>query len=154
MLLVTVAAFFLVCLPPEAVSQQCRSGVTDEIRQSVREQLRQEQNGTISTVAVNCGQVCLVIMCGCMDVVADHATLQTTVYMCLSNECPALASTCTAKCAWTCFTAKYLIVVMHHIMDNIILVGNASQFQCRWYVSSRKYDLICSAVENCCGIVI
>ena len=56
--LVTVAALFLVCLPPEAVSQQCRSGVTDEIRQSVREQLRQGgENGTIPTVAVNCGQV-------------------------------------------------------------------------------------------------
>ena len=77
MLLVTVAALFLVCLPPEAVSQECRSGFTDEIRQSVREQLRQEQNGTISTVAVNCGQVCLVAMCGCMDVVVEHASLQS-----------------------------------------------------------------------------
>ena len=67
MLLVTVAILFLVCLPPETVSQQCRSGFTDEIRQSVREQLRQGQNGTISTVAVNCGQVHLVAMCGCMD---------------------------------------------------------------------------------------
>ena len=64
MLLVTVAALFLVCLPPETVSQECRSDVTDEIRQSVREQLRQ---GTISTVAVNCGQVCSVAKCGCMD---------------------------------------------------------------------------------------
>ena len=77
MLLVTVAALFLVCLPPEAVSQQCRSGVTDEIRQSVREQLRQGQNGTISTVAVNCGQVCLIAMCGCMVVVVHHVTLQS-----------------------------------------------------------------------------
>ena len=67
MLLVTVAALFLVCLPPQAVSQQCRSDVTDEIRQSVREQLRRGQNGTIPTVAVNCGQVCLVAKCGCMD---------------------------------------------------------------------------------------
>ena len=90
MLLVTVAALFLACLPPEAVSQQCRSGVTDEIRQSVREQLRQGQNGTIPTVAVNCGQVCLAGMCGCVYVVADHATLQTTVCICLSNECSAL----------------------------------------------------------------
>ena len=62
--LVTVAAIFLACLPPEAVSQQCRSGVTDEIRQSVREQLSQGQNGTIPTVAVNCGQVCLIAKCG------------------------------------------------------------------------------------------
>ena len=62
--LVTVAAIFLACLPPEAVSQQCRSGVTDEIRQSVRDQLRQGQNGTIPTVAVDCGQVCLAVMCG------------------------------------------------------------------------------------------
>ena len=83
--LVTVAAIFLACLPPEAVSQQCRSGVTDEIRQSVREQLRQGQNGTFPTVAANCGQVCLAAMCGCMDVVVDHATLQTTVYICLST---------------------------------------------------------------------
>jgi len=56
--LVTVAVLFLVCLPPETASQQCSSGVTDEIRQSVREQLRQgRENGTIPTVAVNCGQV-------------------------------------------------------------------------------------------------
>jgi len=67
MILIIVTALFLVCLPPETVSQQCRSGVTDEVRQSVREQLRQGQNGTISTVAVNCGQVCLIAMCGCMD---------------------------------------------------------------------------------------
>ena len=68
MLLVIVTALFLVCLPLEAVSQECRSGVTDEIRQSVREQLRQgAENGTISTVAVNCGQVCLGAKCGCMD---------------------------------------------------------------------------------------
>ena len=46
--LVTVAVLFLVCLPPETASQQCSSGVTDEIRQSVREQLRQgRENGTI-----------------------------------------------------------------------------------------------------------
>ena len=64
MLLVTVAAIFLAYFPLEAVSQQCRSGVTNEIRQSVREQLRQGQNGTIPTVAVNCGQVCLAVMCG------------------------------------------------------------------------------------------
>ena len=63
--LVTVAAIFLACLPPETVSQQCRSGVTDEIRQSVREQLRQGGgNGTIPTVAVNCGQVRLAAKCG------------------------------------------------------------------------------------------
>ena len=56
--LVSVVTFFLACLPPETVSQQCRSGVTDQIRQSVREQLRQGGgNGTIPTVAVNCGQV-------------------------------------------------------------------------------------------------
>ena len=86
--LVTVAALFLVCLPPEAVSQQCRSGVTDEIRQSVREQLRQGgENGTIPTVAVNCDQVRLVAKCAwvhiCSNVVvawlsrpAKSATLQ------------------------------------------------------------------------------
>ena len=62
--LVTVVAIFLACLPPETVSQQCRSGVTDEIRQSVREQLRQGGNGTIPTVAVNCGQVRLAAKCG------------------------------------------------------------------------------------------
>ena len=90
MILVIVTALFLVCLPPEAVSQQCRSDVTDEIRQSVREQLRQGQNGTISTVAVNCGQVCLGHNMWLHGVVVDHVTLQTTIYMCLSNECSAL----------------------------------------------------------------
>ena len=75
--LVTVAVIFLVCLPPEAVSQQCRSGVTDEIRQSVREQLRQgEENGTIPTVAVNCGQVCLVVLCGMLY---EFAALQSVI---------------------------------------------------------------------------
>ena len=62
--LVTVAALLFAWLPPEAVSQQCRSGVTDEIRQSVLEQLRQgRENGTIPTVAVNCGQVRSVAKC-------------------------------------------------------------------------------------------
>ena len=49
------------CLLPEAASQQYRSGVTDEDKQSVREQLRQYQSGgetgTFPTVAVNCGQL-------------------------------------------------------------------------------------------------
>ena len=64
-ILVIAVALFLACLPPEAVSQQCRSGVTDEIRQSVREQLRQGGgNGTIPTVVVDCGQVCSVAKCG------------------------------------------------------------------------------------------
>ena len=58
---IALAAVVLVCLSPEVASQQCRSGVTDEVRQSVREQLRQFQsggeNGTFPTVAVNCGQV-------------------------------------------------------------------------------------------------
>jgi len=58
---IALAAVVLVCLLPEVASQQCRSGVADEVRQSVREQLRQYQsggnNGTFPTVAVNCGQV-------------------------------------------------------------------------------------------------
>ena len=81
MLLVTVAAIFLACLPPGAVSQQCRSGVTDEIRQSVQEQLRQGGNGTFPTVAVDCGQVHLVVM-------DEYAALQNTV------------NTLYYKCAW------------------------------------------------------
>ena len=76
--LVTVAALFLVCLPPEAVSQQCRSGVTDEIRQSVREQLRQGgENGTIPTVAVNCDQVGLH---GCMGTLHSKITFVKLLY--------------------------------------------------------------------------
>jgi len=58
---IALAAVILVCLSPEVASQQCRSGVTDDVRQSLREQLRQYQsggeNGTFPTVAVNCGQV-------------------------------------------------------------------------------------------------
>jgi len=65
-LLIALAAIILVCLSPEVASQQCRSGVTDEVKQSVREQLRQYQsggnNGTFPTVAVNCGQVCMSIL--------------------------------------------------------------------------------------------
>ena len=61
--LIALAAVVLVYLSPEVASQQCRSGVTDEVRQSVREQLRQFQSGggsgTFPTVAVNCGQVCI-----------------------------------------------------------------------------------------------
>ena len=75
--LVTVVALLFACLPPEAVSQQCRSGVTDEIRQSVREQLRQGgENGTIPTVAVNCGQVCTVVKCG---QVMQHCKMWLTI---------------------------------------------------------------------------
>ena len=82
--LVTVAVLSLVCLPPEAVSQQCRSGVTDEIRQSVREQLRQGGvNGTIPTVAVNCGQVGLN---GCMDIL--HSKLLLSKHLCYSIKIP------------------------------------------------------------------
>ena len=58
---IALAAVILVCLSPEVASQQCRSGVTDEVKQSLREQLRQYQsggeNGSFPTVAVNCGQV-------------------------------------------------------------------------------------------------
>ena len=82
--LVTIAVLFLVCLPPEAVSQQCRSGVTDEIRQSVREQLRQGGvNGTIPTVAVNCGQVGLH---GCMGIL--HSKLLLSKHLCYSIKIP------------------------------------------------------------------
>ena len=60
---IALAAVVLVCLSPEVASQQCRSGVADKVKQSVREQLRQYQsggnNGTFPTVAVNCGQVCI-----------------------------------------------------------------------------------------------
>jgi len=59
--LIALSAIVLVCLPPEVASQQCRSGVTDEVRQSLREQLRQYQsggeNGTFPIGAVNCSQV-------------------------------------------------------------------------------------------------
>ena len=83
--LVTVAvALFLACLPPEAVSQQCRSGVTDEIRQSVREQLRQGQNGTIPTVAVDCGQVCLAVMCGMLH---EFTALQSVISILYYKMC-------------------------------------------------------------------
>ena len=65
-LLIALAAVILVCLSPEVASQQCRSGVTDEVKQSVREQLRQYQSGgnnrTFPTVAVNCGQVYMSIL--------------------------------------------------------------------------------------------
>ena len=101
--LVIAVALFLVYLPPEAVSQQCRSGVTDEIRQSVREQLRQGGgNGTIPTVAVNCGQVCSVAKCswvhvhkGCMDV------LQCNVWSGMVHM---------RVCCWTlCFAYKLFL---------------------------------------------
>ena len=84
--LVTVAAIFLACLPPEAVSQQCRSGVTDEIRQSVREQLRQGGNGTFPTVAVDCGQVHLAVMCGMLyEFTALQSVIGILYYkMCMS----------------------------------------------------------------------
>ena len=36
---IALAAVALVCLLPELASQQCKSGVTDEVKQSVREQL-------------------------------------------------------------------------------------------------------------------
>ena len=69
---IAVAAVVLVCLSPEVASQQCRSGVTDEVKQSVREQLRQYQsggnNGTFPTVAVNCGQVCTSILVCLVDI--------------------------------------------------------------------------------------
>jgi len=59
--LIALSAIILICLSPEVASQQCRSGVTDVVRQSLREQLQQYQsggnNGTFPTVAVNCGQV-------------------------------------------------------------------------------------------------
>ena len=103
--LVTVAALFLVCLPPEAVSQQCRSGVTDEIRQSVREQLRQgEENGTIPTVAVNCGQVCF----GCkmwLGVLHSTVCVECLLYSC-SAACSGVfgykvcLESCIVKCGW------------------------------------------------------
>jgi len=64
--LIALCAIILTCLSPEVGSQQCRSGVTDEVRQSLREQLRQYQSGgetgTFPTVAVNCGQVCMSIL--------------------------------------------------------------------------------------------
>ena len=90
--LVTVAVLFLVCLPPETVSQQCRSGVTDEIRQSVREQLRQgAENGTIPTVAVNCGQVGLVakfslVVHGCMGVLGMLYCRVCSWSLCLASQ--------------------------------------------------------------------
>jgi len=66
---IALAAIILVCLPPEVASQQCRSGVTDDVRQSLREQLRQYQsggeNGTFPTVAVNCGQVYMSNLSSC-----------------------------------------------------------------------------------------
>ena len=66
---IALAAVVLACLSPEVASQQCRSGVTDEVRRSVREQLRQYQrrgeNGTFPTVAVNCGQVHMSILSSC-----------------------------------------------------------------------------------------
>ena len=59
--LIALAAVILVGLSPEVASQQCSSGVTDEVRQSLLEQLRQYQSGggsgTFPTVAVNCSQV-------------------------------------------------------------------------------------------------
>ena len=92
--LATIAALFLACLPPEAVSQQCRSGVTDEIRQSVREQLRQGGgNGTIPTVAVNCGQVRLFAKCGSVLVCCTaKIELQSDVFICnvLSGSCTSM----------------------------------------------------------------
>ena len=58
---IVFAAIVLVCLSPKVASQQCRSGVTDEVKQNVRKQLQHYQsggeNGTFPTVAVNCGQV-------------------------------------------------------------------------------------------------
>ena len=116
MLLVTVAALFLVCLPPEAVSQQCRSGVTDEIRQSVREQLRQGQNRTIPTVAVNCGQVRLFVMCACVDVVVDHAKHQNVLeYATLQNvlEYATLQNVLEYATARVCYTAKCVLSMLH-----------------------------------------
>jgi len=66
---IALAAVVLVCLSPEVASQQCRSGVTDEVKQSVREQLQHYQsggeNGTFPTVAVNCGQVYMSILSSC-----------------------------------------------------------------------------------------
>ena len=66
---IALAAVILVCLSPEVASQQCRSGVTDDVRQSLREQLRQYQsggnNGTFPAVAVNCGQVYISILSSC-----------------------------------------------------------------------------------------
>ena len=135
MLLVTVAVLFLACLPPEAVSQQCRSGFTDEIRQSVREQLRQGQNGTISTVAVNCGQVRLVAMCSCMDAVVDHTKLQTTVNLCLSNECSALQNMleyAALQSIWLMLFFTYWMMLIWSAMhqnsnaDDILVLGNMS----------------------------
>jgi len=66
-----LATVVLACLSPDVASQQCRSGVTDEVKQSVREQLRQYQsggeNGTFPTVAVNCGQVYMSILSSCTN---------------------------------------------------------------------------------------
>jgi len=66
---IALAAVILVCLSPEVASQQCRSGVTDDVRQSLREQLRQYQsggnNGTFPAVAVNCDQVYISILSSC-----------------------------------------------------------------------------------------
>jgi len=36
---IALAAVILACLSPEVASQQCKYGVTDEVKQSVREQL-------------------------------------------------------------------------------------------------------------------
>ena len=56
-----LAAVVLACLSPEVASQQCSSGLTDEVKQSLREQLRQFQSGggnwRFPTVVVNCSQV-------------------------------------------------------------------------------------------------
>ena len=69
---IALAAIVLVCLSPEVASQQCRSGVTDEVKQSVQEQLRQYQSGgnnrTFPTVAVNCGQVYTSIVVCLVDI--------------------------------------------------------------------------------------
>jgi len=64
---IALAAIILVCLSPEVASQQCRSGVTDDVRQSVREQLRRSggNNGTFPAIAVNCGQVYISILSSC-----------------------------------------------------------------------------------------
>ena len=108
--LVTVAAIFLACLPPETVSQQCRSGVTDEIRQSVREQLRQGGgNGTIPTVAVNCGQVRLVVM-------HEHAALQSMVGIMYYKMC---MSTLHCK-VYDRFHASEYFSWAHHMSDLLL----------------------------------
>ena len=116
--LVTVAAIFLACLPPEAVSQQCRSGVTDEIRQSVREQLRQGQNGTLPTVAVNCGQVRLAAKC------------RSVLYVTLQKlNCSQVCSS--AMCCQVCCTSMIPKPSLPPVIDH-------SQFTSS-FISTRSY---------------